>query len=330
MNFSTSNPSACLSPLFGLAVVLLVAFALGSPRALAITFPFDPENDVIGEMVHDTARHEQTLMDIARLHNLGYRDIRRANPNVSVWMPGEGSTIVIPTRFVLPDVVREGIVINRAEKRLYYFHNDPEDGFSVVTTHPIGIGRVDRQTPVGTATVSQKLDNPAWYPTDAVRADHASRGMYLPRMVPPGEDNPLGDHAILLDLPGYLIHGTNNPDGVGMRVSQGCIRLYPEDIRDLMPIVPVGTPVQIIDQPHKVGIEDGVLYVEIHPGSYRESEGGPGRTELFEAVGRMLALRGDELHGAVDWDLIEKVLERADGVPVAVSGGSRGIETVGR
>lgn len=278
------------------------------------------QTDLIGTLKEVRARDSDTLMDLAREHGMGYREMRLANPDIDIWLPGENQPILIPAQFILPDAPREGIVLNRSEKRLYYFHRDASSGQALVTTYPIGIGREDRQTPTGRSRVVMKMQNPAWYPTENIRADYASRGLELPRKVPPGPDNPMGEYAMMLDIPGYLIHGTNRPDGIGMRVSQGCIRLYPEHIAELVWAVPLQTPVHIIDQPYKVGILNGALMVEVHPVVYPDgSRGYDEEQRLVKRIIQLLDARGDELRGEVDWDRVTEVFRRADGMPAVVT-----------
>ena len=173
---------------------------------------------------------EDTLPDIARRFNLGYEEIARANPGVDPWVPGEGREIVLPTQFVLPAAPREGLVINLAQLRVFYFPKVKEGEPQTVITHPIGIGKVGWQTPEGTTKVTGKRKNPTWFPPASVRKEHKEAGDPLPSKVPPGPDNPLGAHMMTLGWPSYLIHGTNKPYGVGLRSSHGCIRFYPEDI----------------------------------------------------------------------------------------------------
>lgn len=299
-------------------LVSLACVVLGVPPGLgAATYPIESNRvEVIGELGYEHARRSDTLMDIARWLNMGYREIRRANPDVDLWIPGEGTRVLIPSMYVLPDAPREGIVINRAEKRLYYFHENADSGKQQVTTHPIGIGRAGRETPTGSTRVVRKLDDPAWYPTEGVLADYRSRGIELPRMVPPGPDNPLGRHAMVLDLDGYLIHGTNSPDGVGMRVSQGCVRLYPEHIERLIHQVPVDTPVHFIDQPIKIGHRDGHLYLEIHlpPDGSR-----PERERIETAVRTALERNGNALAGEVEWERVDQALDEANGIPQRIT-----------
>ncbi len=290
---------------------LCLLLSLVHAPADARTWAIDADSEVIGTLEFDFARRSDTLMDIARWVSMGHFELRRANPDVDLWQPGEGSRVLIPALFVLPDGPREGIVINRAEKRLYYFHNDPDSGQRKVTTYPVGIGKQGRETPLGSARVVAKLDNPTWYPTQGVIDDYAQHGRSLARVIPPGPDNPLGEHAIVLDLPGYLLHGTNRPDGVGMRVSQGCVRLYPEHIRELVAKVPLGTEVHFVDQPIRLGQRDGKLYLKVLP----DHDGNmPERATLLAAVDEWLARRA--LDGAIRLDAaaIDRALLAADGV----------------
>lgn len=222
------------------------------------------QGDLIGQDYQVIANKEDTLIDIARTHNVGYEEIRSANPEVSIWMPGEGVAVTIPRRHILPDVARTGIVINVAELRLYYYPEVGEGETPRIETYPIGIGREGYNTPLGITETTIRLEQPAWYPPQSMRQEAAERGDPAPAVVPPGPDNPLGEHAILLDIPGYLIHGTNQPDGIGMRASRGCIRMYPEDIGSIFDDIPSGTQVNIIDQAIKVGAdEDGAAYVQV-------------------------------------------------------------------
>ena len=308
------------SPNSLLAFTAALLLSIGVPAAQATTWPFDPAAmEVVGETQYEHARRSDTLMDIARWLSMGYREIRRANPDVDLWIPGEGTRVLIPSKFVLPEGPREGLVVNRAEKRLYYFHTN-DSGQPAVTTFPIGIGKAGRETPVGNATVIQRLENPAWYPTEGVRADYRSRGVELPRVIPPGPDNPLGRYALILDLDGYLIHGTHRPDGVGMRVSQGCVRLYPEHIERLVFDVPIGTPVAMVDQPVKAGFRDGQLFLEIHPG---HDDSVPDMAEVRAVVERAWQRNRERLDSAVDWELVEDAWHNADGVPRVISAPSR-------
>ncbi len=225
-------------------------------------FVLVPGEDVVGQVQRTVARHEDTLPDIARRFNVGYEEIIRANPGVDTWLPGEGTVVVLPTAFVLPDAPREGIVLNLAAMRLFYFPKPDKDGEAVVITHPVGIGKIGWATPEGSTKVISRVKDPTWTPPLSVRREHAKDGDILPPRVPPGPDNPLGRHMMRLGWTSYLIHGTNKPYGVGMRASHGCIRLYPEDIALLFDAVPVGTRVTVVNQPYLLGWREGQAFAQ--------------------------------------------------------------------
>ena len=245
------------------------ATAVALPRGDAVTVHryalSSPGQSVVGDTQVIIARDEDTFSDIARSYGLGYDELRNANPDVDPWLPGEGTEILLPTRFVLPDAPQEGIVLNIAAKRLYWYPSAGDDEVREVITYPIGIGRVGWATPVGESKVIAKAKDPAWYVPASVRAEHREAGDPLPAVVPPGPDNPLGRHVLKLDMPGYLLHGTNQPYGVGMRVSHGCVRLYPEDIEALFAVAGIGTPVRIINEPIVAGWRDKRLFVVAYP-----------------------------------------------------------------
>lgn len=236
------------------------------PPVATHRFQFDPDHDsVVGEVQVTQAYEEDTLSDIARRFNLGYEEIVRANPGVDPWLPRAGTPIVLPTQFVLPDAPRSGIVINLAALRLYYFPPRKKGEPQTVITHPIGIGRVGWSTPLGATKVTAKRANPVWYPPASVRREHAAEGDPLPAKVPAGPDNPLGKFALNLGWPSYLIHGTNQPYGVGIRASHGCIRMYPEDIAALYDDIPVGTKVTVVNQPMLYGKRGDQIYLQSFP-----------------------------------------------------------------
>jgi L,D-transpeptidase ErfK/SrfK len=236
------------------------------PPVASHSFSFDPAvESVVGQVQRVIASEEDTLSDIARRFNLGYEEVVRANPGVDPWLPRAGTEIVLPTRFVLPDAPYEGVVVNLAALRLYYFPPRAEGELQQVITHPIGIGRVGWETPEGSTKVISKRKDPIWYVPASVRREHAAAGDPLPAQVPPGPDNPLGRHAMRLGWTSYLIHGTNNPYGVGLRNSHGCVRMYPEDIAQLYEAVPVGAPVTVVNQPRLYGWADGKLHLQALP-----------------------------------------------------------------
>ncbi len=298
-------------------------------------FELPPDgNDVVGALTFVSSRADDTLLDIARRHGLGYEDIVRANPDVDTWLPGEGTEVLLPTRYVLPPGPRKGVVLNLAEYRMYYFP-EPKDGDpAMVMTYPMSIGRMDWETPLGLARVVSKVMNPTWYPPESVRAEHAADGDPLPRIVPPGPENPLGKYALRLSIPGYLIHSTNRPAGVGMRVTHGCIRMFPEDIRFLFGQVSVDTPVRIINEPVKVGWDGDELVMEVHRVLDKtpiESESGeitnevlpediyprPARNVLTALTEQFVAATNTRA-GELDWQRAEDLLDRADGIPALV------------
>lgn len=234
--------------------------------------PLDPNvftldvagQSVVGEPEVVFATEADTLSDLARTYGLGYDEIIAANPGVSPWLPGAGTPIVLPTQYVLPDAEHRGVILNIATKRLFYFPAVEEGELQQVLTYPIGIGRVGWETPLGDTTVVSKAKDPSWWVPASVRREHAEMGDPLPSVVPAGPDNPLGHRVLKLDMPGYLIHGTNAPYGVGMRVSHGCVRLYPENIEFLYELVAVGELVTIINEPYQFGLRDGTLFFEAH------------------------------------------------------------------
>lgn len=261
---------------------------------------------VIGEPQLVFTRAQDTLSDLAREYGLGYDEIVAANPGVDPWLPGENTAVILPTQYVLPDTPKQGLVLNIATKRLFYFPHAAEGEPQKVLTYPIGIGRVGWETPLGTTTVISKARDPSWWVPLSVRQEHAEMGNPLPSIVPPGPDNPLGTRVLKLDMPGYLIHGTNTPYGVGMRVSHGCVRLYPENIELLYEMVEIGEPVMIINEPFQMGMQDGVLYFEAHEpleedvltaeerlqhltGTWHDASGQPLNQHLKDHVGSLAA-----------------------------------------
>jgi len=295
-----------------LAGVLALLGAGGG--ALAATFVLPPEGtDLVGVPGWVHTRYEDTLMDVARDYSVGYTELKRANPGVDTWIPGIGTGVLLPTRYVLPPAPREGIVINLPEYRLYYFPKPKKGQPAQVITYPISIGKMDWNTPIGRHRIISKAKDPSWYPPESIREDHAKRGSILPRVVPPGPDNPLGAYAMRLNLTSYLIHGTNNPDGVGMRVTSGCIRMFPEHIEQIFPTVEVGTTVHIISEPIKVGWAADTLYVEVHPPLEEESESQL-RMRFTSLLREAAQLRGLE----IDWPQADTIFAAATGVPTEV------------
>ncbi len=219
---------------------------------------------LIGEPQIVYTRDNDTFSSLAREYGLGYDELVAANPGVDPWLPGAKVPVLLPTQYVLPDAPHRGIVLNIAAKRLFYFPDVAEGEPTVVMTYPIGIGRVGWETPTGEAKVVAKATDPHWYVPWSVQQEHRKAGNPLPSIVPPGPENPLGRHVLQLNMPGYLIHGTNKPWGVGMRVSHGCVRLYPENIELLYSLVMPGDTVHLVNQPYLLGQKDGQVYMEAH------------------------------------------------------------------
>jgi L,D-transpeptidase ErfK/SrfK len=285
-------------------------------------FEFDPESDqVIGTLQVTTVQGEDTLSDIARRFNLGYEEIVRANPGVDPWLPGEGREIVLPTQFVLPNAPREGLVINLAQLRMFYFPKAKEGEPRKVITHPIGIGKVGWSTPEGTTKVTGKAKNPTWFPPASVRKEHAAAGDPLPSKVPPGPDNPLGAHMMTLGWPSYLVHGTNKPYGVGLRSSHGCVRFYPEDIARLYDMVPIGTKVTVVNQPFVFGWQEGVLYSQAFPILEDDEREHPTAAEalLNDAISDEMWQQAKQHSASVDFELVDRLVAEPRGIAVPVS-----------
>lgn len=279
-------------------------------------FELRGDDTVLGGLQRIQARHEDTLSDLGRLFDLGYEEITRANPGVDPWLPGPDTEVLLPTLFVLPEAERKGLVLNMAGMRLYYFRPAGSGGSRTVYTHPIGIGRVGWSTPLGMTRVTGKATNPSWYVPESIREEHAAEGDPLPKIVPPGPDNPLGRHVLRLALPSYLIHGTNKPWGVGMRVSHGCIRLYPEDIEALYAMVPEGTTVQIVDQPYLAGWHDGrLLFTAYHP---LEEKGSDWLAALELLDRRMKEAPEGASAAAIDWGRVARITREGMGVAFPV------------
>jgi L,D-transpeptidase ErfK/SrfK len=292
----------------------LAAVLLLSGIRAAIPAP-PPASDLIGEVKVLTTRHEDTLLDIARNHQLGLIEVMAANPGTDPWLPGEGTRVILPTAHLLPEGKRTGIIVNLTELRLYYF---PKDG--PVVTLPIGVGRDGYATPVGRTTIVRKQKDPTWYPTATTRADNPD----LPASVPPGDDNPLGAYAMYLGWPAYLMHGTNMPWGVGRRVSRGCIRLYPESIEWLYAQIPVGTQVTTLQEDVKLGRHHGELFIEVTPTHTQvdqiEERGFADPVPAAELIDPdRILVAADQDIPRLDWGAITWALHQREGIPIRIT-----------
>ncbi|MBE9527068.1 MAG: L,D-transpeptidase family protein [Proteobacteria bacterium] len=307
--------------------LLLSLFSIMTSMSFASTFelPSQPYENVIGDSPETPffayAKQEDTLLDVARDYNIGQNEIVLLNPTIDRWMPGTQAQILIPKNRILPDTPRKGVTLNLPEYRLYYFSKVHK----TVTTHPVSIGRQDWNTPLGKTKIIQKKKDPTWTPPISIKKEHAAEGDILPDVVPAGPDNPLGLFAIRLAVPGYLIHGTNKPYGVGMRVSHGCVRMYPEDIEKLFPEVKVGMPVYIVNQPVKIGWYNNKIYIEVHP----QLEGEELAYEILydqtmglikEAFFKRYQQKWENQRNlVVNAKALREALEQKDGLPVAIT-----------
>jgi L,D-transpeptidase ErfK/SrfK len=266
--------------------------------------------DVIGQLAVMRIEKGDTLPDIARHFSLGINAVRAANPGVDTWVPKTGQRIMLPLSFTLPDAPREGIVINLATMRLFQFKG--AGNALEVSTYPVGVGTNERPTPTGQMQVARKATRPTWYVPASIAEDHRKKGAPLPAAVPPGPDNPLGEFALYLSKPSYLIHGTNKPASIGLNATNGCLRLYPENVKTLYNDTPVKTPVAIVSQPYLIGYRDGVLYLEAH-----KPLDETGAIELAKTYARLRDIEKRTAR-ALDWHKIEKIQAEARGIPVPI------------
>ncbi|HEY5758079.1 MAG TPA: L,D-transpeptidase family protein [Steroidobacter sp.] len=301
------------------AALLLAA----TTNAFAATYTLPVGKDtVIGEVQTVVAAHEDTLLDIGRRYGVGYEEIVAANPGINAWVPGAGTEVLIPSRYILPDGPREGVVVSLSEHRLFYFPPHKANEAAVVRTYPISVGRMDWHTPLGLTRIVNKREKPIWYPPESVRKEHEADGRPLPKAVPPGPDNPLGEYAMRLGIPGgaYLIHGTNRPSGVGMQVTHGCVRMFPEDIKELYGLVPVNTAVRLVDQPYKMGWRGDELFMEVHtPLEGTDSADSHSLTNITKLLVAATQERPEIVSsGVIDWAKAERTFASASGVPEPV------------
>lgn len=275
-------------------------------------FSLDAEQGMVGTLASITSRENDTLSDIGRHYGLGFNDITIANADLDPWTPPADQTVLLPLSFVLPDAPRKGIVLNLANMRMFYY---PKNQASTVLTYPVGIGRQGWNTPLGQTQIVAKKANPDWTVPESIHREHQALGDPLPKVIHAGPDNPLGSYAMPLGFNGYLIHGTNKPYGIGMQVSHGCVQLYPEDIEVLFSKVDVGTAVRIVHQPYLAAWQEDMLYLEAHhPLEKWEKQ----QKQLQKEIRKKLQHLAAEKQATVDWAKVERILQRADGVPTPV------------
>ena len=271
-----------------------------------------PSPDLVGKLSFRDTTKDDTLIDLAPALGVGYTELLAANPGIDPWLPGE-TRLAVPGARILPSGKREGIVVNLGDLHLYWFAKGaPPRAF------PIGIAKDGYSTPIGVTSVKAKREKPPWVPGESAHRDHPE----LPAVIPPGPDNPLGEYALYLGWPSYLIHGTNDARGVGRHSSRGCIRLYPADIAELFAEVPIGTPVRVVHEPVKLGWVGGELFLEVNPGEDESLEldetgkiAAPAKLDL-----RALVLRAAGKQAArIDWQMVEKAAQRRIGIPAQIT-----------
>lgn len=299
-----------------LITIALLSALSASHAAWAVDYPLPPANSrLIGENQFWTVQEgDRNLQAIARRFDTAAMLILEANDTIAPVQPKPGTQVLIPSQMLLPDVPREGIVVNLAELRLYYF----PPGVNQVQVYPLGIGQQGLETPEMTTRIGQKIPNPTWTPTAGIRARSLEKGIKLPPVVPAGPNNPLGRYALRLAYGNgeYLIHGTSAPDSVGLRVSSGCMRMNAADIQSLFNQVKSGTPVRIINQPVKFAVEpDGKRYVEVHR-PLTPNEASNAQTMAYTLPAEFHQFSGDK---AVDEAQLKRALTRRAGYPVVVS-----------
>lgn len=301
------------APLVACSLSLALLCSTSAVTALELPLP-PPGEDIVGQVQVIKAKYEDTFADLGKVYDLGYAEMLAANPTVDAWLPGAGSDIILPTRFILPAGPREGIVINLAEYRMYYYPK----GRNVVYTYPLGIGREGWGSPVTNTVITGKINNPAWYPPKSIRAEHAAEGDPLPTVVAPGPNNPLGPFKFTLGTPGYLIHGSNKKFGIGMRVSHGCFRMLNNNVLELAELAPVGTKIRIIDEPYKFGVSGGRVFLEAH--APLDDNGEPSLVDKHTAVINALLKRDDLVNSLrLDWDVVREVVAAEDGMPIEIA-----------
>jgi L,D-transpeptidase ErfK/SrfK len=289
-----------------------------------------PGSDIVGQVQKTIVGKDDTLPDIARRFDVGYEEMLWANPGVDPWLPGVGREVVVPTEFVLPVAPHEGLVVNVAAMRVFYYPPHKKGEPQMVYTHPIGIGKVGWKTPEGTTKIVSRQKDPIWVVPKSVRDEHAKDGDMLPAQVPPGPDNPLGAFEFRLDWPSYLLHGTNKPYGVGMRSSHGCMRMYPEDIAVFFDLLPIGTKVTVVNQPYVFGWRDGTLYMQAYAVMEDDSrDWSKNRKRLLtHLLNPKLQKKITDHDNEIDWQRVGDLAHAPRAVPVPITGDQPGIDDV--
>jgi L,D-transpeptidase ErfK/SrfK len=295
-----------------LPMVLVVAAATAPARGAE--FPLAPGQTVVGQKQQYVVKQGEVFGDIARRFDVGYTELVEANPGIDPWLPRPGTAVTIPSLYILPAVPHSGVVLNLGQYRLFYF---PHGGQRVVT-FPVGLGVIGWNTPLGVTRIVRKEPNPTWIPPASMRRTEPD----LPRLVPPGPDNPLGAFALHLGWPRVLLHGTNRPDGIGRNVSHGCVHLYPEDIAQLFKLVSVGTPVRAINEPAGAAWAGNRLYLTVHPSQKQVQEidiDEPVTRDPATGVRALVKMVAGQYAGAIDWRAVDRAAAERTAMPVVVA-----------
>jgi L,D-transpeptidase ErfK/SrfK len=317
-NFIVMNIRALFS------CTILLSLMGGYAQATTYAMPKNANDSVITQYPDGVpltrADQNETLLDVARRFQLGQTEIVRLNPDVDRWLVKKGEIVRLSNHRILPDTPHNGITLNIAEYRMYYYPPTKKgEAPSQVMSFAHGVGRMDWKTPLGKTKVARKIMNPEWHPPESIRREHAANGDPLPVVVPAGPHNPLGTRAFYLDLPGeYRIHGTDidKINGIGMQITHGCVRMYPKDVEELYDLVAVGTPVYIVKQPIKVGWLDNVLYVEAHPDLEGEETT---LDQRFSAALRLIEkANNNQTISEIDQAALNKALKQQSGEPIAI------------
>ena len=312
MLYVTYNSSVNKNILLPLLTILIIISTLAAPSLVrAATYKVSPNSDLIGDIEIIFNDRNESFATLAQRYSVSFNELVAANPRLDPWVPGQ-TNIIIPNHHILPVGPRVGIVINLAELRLYHFSNQGK----VVHTFPVGIGKQGWQTPTAKTKIIEKKTNPQWRAPKSIIAAYAKRGKPISHVIPPGPDNPLGKYALRLALPGYLIHGTNNPMGVGRRISHGCVRMYPDDIKALFDLVKVGTKVRIVHLPTVAGVHHGRVYVQAAPEQLEFKTNITNRHgKLLEMVEQIKASIPSNMHDQIDLPALKPLLQLQNGVP---------------
>lgn len=290
---------------------LLVSTAYAQ-KYVEYTMPMEGE-DVVGQLTYVMPQKHESLVDLTMRYEMGYEELRWANPGINAWLLNDTQPLVLPTEFILPEGKRSGLVSNIPEMRTYYYLKDSDK----VYIYPVGVGRMDWKTPLGSWAITRKQEHPNWYPPESIRREHQEMGRgTLPSMVPAGPDNPLGTRVLRLALPSYLLHGTNEQTGIGMRVTHGCMRFYPQHIEHLYDIVPTNTMVTFLNQPVKYGIQGNDILIEVHPPLEEDNISTAGLKE--KAFAQLAEYLKQFPNASINNDMVNIAVQQQTGIPIII------------